>query len=410
MRIQIVTNLYPPQFIGGYELGCQSVVNRLAQRGHQLNVLTSRYQLDRSTHEGKVHRLLYERFTKERVSAKCLIPLRERTNRNSFRMQLAEFRPDIVYFWSMVGISASLMDIALREHLPVVVYSSDLGLKAIYRSDYFLRLLYGIGGDPVHRLTRWFFRQTFDALGISTKLSALDGKISVQCTSQYIKDSLTEAGVCAGRYVVIPWGVRESFLETTPEPKHAGPVRILYTGQLADHKGVHTLISAYIKFRRNNPGLPSTLRIAGSAHHPEYEQHLRSLAIGTPDIEFLGRLGETNLRSEYQLADIYVFPSEWDEPFAISPLEAMASRLPIIATLTGGSKEIFVDGANSLVYPPGDINSLAHKIGVLASSPPLRNQLGESARQLILDKYTMNHMVDAIETDLANDISRKNIS
>ena len=43
MRILVVSNLYPPHIIGGYELGCRDIVEALKRRGHELLVLTSDY-------------------------------------------------------------------------------------------------------------------------------------------------------------------------------------------------------------------------------------------------------------------------------------------------------------------------------------------------------------------------------
>jgi glycogen(starch) synthase len=44
MKILVVTNLYPPQHIGGYELGCSDVVEKLRVRGHKVQVLTSSFK------------------------------------------------------------------------------------------------------------------------------------------------------------------------------------------------------------------------------------------------------------------------------------------------------------------------------------------------------------------------------
>jgi hypothetical protein len=40
----VVTNLYPPHHIGGYELGCRDVVEKLRSRGHAMRVLTSSFR------------------------------------------------------------------------------------------------------------------------------------------------------------------------------------------------------------------------------------------------------------------------------------------------------------------------------------------------------------------------------
>ena len=44
MKILVVSNLYPPQHVGGYELGCRDVVEKLRARGHDVRVLTSTFR------------------------------------------------------------------------------------------------------------------------------------------------------------------------------------------------------------------------------------------------------------------------------------------------------------------------------------------------------------------------------
>ena len=58
MRILIVSNLYPPHHIGGYELGCRDVVEGLKARGHEVKVLTSTYGVGKRKCDGDVHRWL----------------------------------------------------------------------------------------------------------------------------------------------------------------------------------------------------------------------------------------------------------------------------------------------------------------------------------------------------------------
>ena len=61
----------------------------------------------------------------------------------------------------------------------------------------------------------------------------------------------------------------------------------------------------------------------------------------------------------YRQHDALLFTSEWEEPFALTPLEAMACGLPVIGTTTGGSKELFRCGSNALTYTAGNHHELA---------------------------------------------------
>ncbi len=95
------------------------------------------------------------------------------------------------------------------------------------------------------------------------------------------------------------------------------------------------------------------------------------------------------LSREYRAADAFLFTSEWDEPFGLTPVEAMASRTPVVATATGGSAEFLFDGANCLRYPPGDADALAAAVLRLAGDSELRHRLVggglATAQQLSVD-------------------------
>jgi glycosyltransferase involved in cell wall biosynthesis len=91
----------------------------------------------------------------------------------------------------------------------------------------------------------------------------------------------------------------------------------------------------------------------------------------------------------YRAADVCVFPSEWDEPFGLVPLEAMACGTPVVATGTGGSAEYLRDGYNCLLFPAGDPEALAARVLALSGDEPLRRRLGrngvETASALTID-------------------------
>jgi glycosyltransferase involved in cell wall biosynthesis len=88
----------------------------------------------------------------------------------------------------------------------------------------------------------------------------------------------------------------------------------------------------------------------------------------------------------YDISDIFVLPSHSEgSPNVL--FEALAARLPILATAAGGVPEIVTDGGNALVVKPGDIDGLADGMRRLLESPALRDQLRDSAGALIA-KYS----------------------
>lgn len=76
-----------------------------------------------------------------------------------------------------------------------------------------------------------------------------------------------------------------------------------------------------------------------------------------------------------------VAPSLWPEPFGLVALEAAAAGKPIVATATGGLRDIVVDGETGLLVPPEDRAALAAALQKLISDAALRERLGAAAKQ-----------------------------
>jgi glycosyltransferase involved in cell wall biosynthesis len=90
--------------------------------------------------------------------------------------------------------------------------------------------------------------------------------------------------------------------------------------------------------------------------------------------------------------DLFVLPSEW-EGVSLALLEAMASGLPVIATNTGGTPEIVLDGETGLLVPARDPGKLAEVMQRLLGDPFLRDQIGQSGRAHALENFTIQNTV-----------------
>src|SRR5688500_11356128 len=104
MKILVVSNFYPPHYVGGYELGCRDVVDGLRARGHQVEVLTSTYGADGAREDDGVYRWLETDFVvKDRDPAADLpwLVKKELRNRRAFRRLCRALRPDLIYLWNL---------------------------------------------------------------------------------------------------------------------------------------------------------------------------------------------------------------------------------------------------------------------------------------------------------------------
>jgi glycosyltransferase involved in cell wall biosynthesis len=163
---------------------------------------------------------------------------------------------------------------------------------------------------------------------------------------------------------------------------------VLYVGRFDPRKGIETLVRAVAKSSLRDQG---DLRLViGGGSRPGQSDGKERDRIGSIVSElgldsittFPGRLDDSNLPLYYAAADVCVVPSHY-EPFGLVPLEAMASRTPVIASNVGGLKFTVVPEVTGLLVPPKDELGFTTAIDRILSDSAWRNQLAETARQRV---------------------------
>ena len=91
-------------------------------------------------------------------------------------------------------------------------------------------------------------------------------------------------------------------------------------------------------------------------------------------------------------ADLFLLPSE-SESFGLAALEALACKVPVIATRAGGIPEVIADGECGLLYPVGDVAGMADGAARLLADEPLRQRFGEAARQRAVELFATPKVV-----------------
>ena len=403
MRILIISNLYPPLHVGGYELGCRDIVQELKSRGHEVIVLCSDYQCDLVNDEEvnpEIRRILFL-ATKRR--GRILGKIREIDKVYS---AVRDFSPDIVYFWNLAGLSLWISLIPRLLGIPSVFFLSDTNFTT-----------HRIGAVLGPEKSGEGFVKSLSRRFIGNDLLTRGWPIHSGLPCHFASAFLQELGMSPGTKTnsdhsqVIHWGIDPLLFEHTRiAPRDTSPNRLLYAGQLIPQKGVHTAIQAFAK-AVEAPGCEHlTLSIAGGGPNLEYQAQLVSLVAKlhlNEKVRFLGSIPRADLPGVYASHDILIFPSEWEEPFAITPLEAMASGLAVIGTITGGSGEIFKDRENALVYKTGDSEECARLILELCRTPELFRSIRKAGRDEVIRNYTLHKMVNQIETSLCEITNQK---
>jgi glycogen(starch) synthase len=392
VKILVISNIYPPTYVGGYELGCRDAVEALRARGHDLLVLTSRFPDGISRVEGHVHRKL-TMFLGRPEYWKVLI--REVRNQIIFRSYCRKFRPDVVFFWKIADLSLSFVEIARQCRLYSCFYVFDTWI-ADWRNDRFVEFCEKVKRKFHIKLPRQSlgFRFRLDALRIENTLFA----------SRYLQQVTEESIGAVQGAAILPWGIDISkYHPKTMYGSMKAASRLLYVGQIVPHKGVHIAIKALALARLlNNPELCLTI-VGDTEQSPEYVDALREIIEETgvqTQVSFTGKVEHDHMPELYRQHDILIFSSLWDEPFGLTPLEALASGLAVIGTGTGGSAETLIDGCNALLYHPTDPSSCAAQIDRLVKDPLLLEKLVANGLERVHREYRLSDIAEKLEGHL----------
>ena len=91
-------------------------------------------------------------------------------------------------------------------------------------------------------------------------------------------------------------------------------------------------------------------------------------------------------------ADLFLLPSE-SESFGLAALEALACKVPVIATRAGGIPEVIADGECGLLYPVGDVEGMAEGAARLLADEPLRQRFAETGRRRAVERFATDRVV-----------------
>jgi glycogen(starch) synthase len=364
VRVLAVGNMYPPHHFGGYELVWRSAMRYVKRHGHEVRVLTT--DLDTGATERdddgarRELRWYFRDHEYPRLAGRERLRL-ELHNARILKHHLAEFGPDVVSWWSMGGMSLSLLERVRRAQIPAVAFVHDDWL------DY---------GPHVDGWVRAFDNTLRPFAPLVERATGMPTRVDLAHAARYVFVSETTrrravaAGVKPASSGIAHSGIDPDFID--PAPLRVWSWSLLYVGRLDERKGVDTAVAALAHLPDQ-----AMLTLVGGWNERE-EARLRGLAqhLGVAArVRFAGQRSRDEVRAAYADADAVIFPVLWEEPWGLVPLEAMARGRPVVATGRGGSGEYLRDGENAILFEAGDATALAHGASRLARDPHLRRRL-----------------------------------
>ena len=191
-----------------------------------------------------------------------------------------------------------------------------------------------------------------------------------------------------GEYDITPNGIAVARFADAP-PFDWGPeMKVLFVGRLEARKGLEVLLHAMRKLR----DLDARLYVAGEG--PEaLPVKARALSLRV-DVEWLGRLSESDLPRAYRTADVVCAPNLGGESFGIVLLEAMAAGAPVVCSDLPAFRA--VAGRSATLTPVGDHRALADAIRDVLTDKGKREAMG-AAGGATARRFDWNRLVKQVE-------------
>lgn len=363
LKIGFVALGFPPH-VGGTELYNVEYARRLHERGHDLRVVTwqpdaedipaAQVQAADAALPFEVKRLPFARHNKK-------------ISPNGIRKTLKEWGSEVAFISRGSKMMTQVVRAAAKQ-LPVVLSMHELREKHRDR---------GFFG-------RWRIRRRY----------ALESAKLVTVNSLDTRQRLANLGLSDDSLVTVYPGCDTSAFQPDPEQGRAlrqqqgfGDRPIMLTvSRLAANKGHSQVLALMPELLTKHPELLYVI-VGKGGERSALEQQVEQLGL-SGHVQFTGLIRDT--RPYYQACDVFVMVStpqnkraNAGEGFGISYVEAGSCGKPVIASSSGGGKEIVEDGETGYVVPPHEPQTLSQRLHTLLSKPELCQRFGQAARERV---------------------------
>lgn len=406
MKIALVCNAYPPEFVGGTELVVAAQAQALVEAGHEVRVVCGSQE----------QRNGFRPFTETVEGVEVIRIVKTKVESSSAHWQFARMVRvvseavdgfDLVHVHHWASISGDLVRRLSRTH-PVV-----LTLHDYYAScPRFFRSPPGGVACPTSRPTSSCVQCVAPLIGdqlpadIQQRLTERWKNFRAEISdARYVISPSRSLAVALGRQMeldssnwqVIPHGLCQELAPVTRGSRTAGPLTILSFGNRSEVKGTLELVRAAALAE------PGTVRLIlpGAEVQPGFDDELRAAA-GNLELELPGRYNSEDLRGYAARSDMAAFPSRAEESYGLVVEEALALGLPTWVSDRGALPEVLANMAGRGPLPGGilpaespeswaqlfrELVKHPERLQDAASAVPDQTQPAERATELTLELY-----------------------
>lgn len=404
MRILILTSVYPPLGFSGHDERCRQTANALVRQGHQLQVLTSNYRLPPMGVQGEKGvfrelRLYPDSLEDSQMGhSYAATYAHERINAEALEFRLRRFTPDVIYVWNMRELSKSLL-FRLQNKGRHVVYDIHMDWML---PKYFNR-------DPWYRW--WlensskrskFYRGLMRCVGRARRVLGLMpiGDVDLlrfkesYVVSQWLREQLIEAGLSQVESLPVIYPAIDLKL-LTPKERFVTRRSFVWAGRLTEAKGADIAVDAVGILKERGIKVSLDLFAMGEPSERKAKRE-RIEAAGLIDQVTMRGIRPGELSEHYASYDALLYTSRYGEPFSMTVLEAMLSKLPCLVADVGGNQEILQHQQNALLFQADSPEALADAMFEFMRRKDFGRELAENSIERLQVEQTVDSFCQQI--------------
>jgi glycogen synthase len=322
MRILLVSNLFPPEFIGGYELIAFELATRLAVAGHSVAVVTAPLvnpNQDLVNPPFELHRTLDYAGIRFDPGGDGVDYFRggfiNLANLAALSQAVSVFNPNRILLCNIAGLGP----------LGVVTFFSNAGFKPlIYMGDNPFDF---VGKIPTERDVFYRLFRARRALADLTVVAVAEGVVleTQGALDQQLLDPL-----------YVPGWVPDN-LPPLPPGRVGEQLRCVFSSRVAGHKGIWILLDA-LRLLQERGETGFEVDVYGNGDVPRFIQRAHAVGLGE-QVHYVGAVPRELMIQRFADYDALLFPSWSREPLGLVPFEAAAQGcLPVITAGVGAAE------------------------------------------------------------------------
>ena len=374
MKILILSNYYPPYYIGGYELACFDTVEYLKNAGHDVYVLTGDYK-DCSQNFQRVYRKLrYIDYSNPSFLDKFKV---EEFNYQTTKDVISKINPDLVYVWSLRLVSMSPLWAVEQSNVKKVFEIGDFWMKGFLSNSFFSKIKRRIKQvipffksvevqiNPIISVSSWMKKEMKDLYGSKQIFQIPNG-------TKITKDKIE---------------------------KNTAMMRYMFCGRIDYSKGLDLAIKALSNIK-DKKVLDFQFHVYGEGDETYINRCKKMITLLKLEDEVIFHGKSENLEKEYKKNHVLLMPTRMREPFGLVLIEAMNYGVVCLATNDYGPSEIIDDNKNGLLFDPLDVEDLTSKILKIHNNWDLLEEYRQEAYTKVANKFDINIVKKEVENVL----------